>query len=57
MKNLGFECKRIISFILISYDGMNNAELVILFAILHNWKLLSIIAGLANGRILDMHGS
>ena len=42
---------------------MNNAELVILFAILrpfhekHNWKLLSIIAELADGRILDMHGS
>ena len=62
-KNLGFERRRIISFIFISCDGMNNAELVILFAILrpfhekHNWKLLSIIAELANGRILDMHGS
>ena len=62
-KNLGFECRRIISFIFITCDGMNNAELVILFAILrpfyekHNWKLLSIIAELADGRILDMHGS
>ena len=62
-KNLGFECRRIISFIFISCDGMNNAKLVILFAILrpfhekHNWKLLSIIAELADGRILDMHGS
>ena len=50
-KNLEFECSRVISFIFISCDGMNNAELVILFAILrlfheeHNWKLLSTIAG------------
>ena len=39
------------SFIFISCDGMNNLELVILFAVLrlfheeHNWKLLSTIAG------------
>ena len=33
-KNLEFECSRVISFIFISCDGMNNAELVILFAIL-----------------------
>ena len=51
------------SFIFISCDGMNNLELVILFAVLrlfheeHNWKLLSTIAGLADGRMLDMHGS
>ena len=50
-KNLEFECRRVISFIFISCDGMNNVELVILFAILrlfheeHNWKLLSTIAG------------
>ena len=50
------------SFIFISCDGMNNVELVILFAILrlfheeHNWKLLSTIAGLADGRMLDMYG-
>ena len=47
--NLEFECRRVISFIFISCDGMNNAELVIQFAILrlsheeHNWKLLSTI--------------
>ena len=47
----------------ISCDGMNNAELVILFVILrlfheeHNWKLLSTIARLADGWMLDMHGS
>ena len=62
-KNLEFECSRVISFIFISCDGMNNAELVILFAILrlfhekHNWKLLSTIASLADGWMLDMHGS
>ena len=62
-KNLEFECKRVISFIFISCDRMNYVELVILFAILklfhdeHNWKLLSIIAKLANGWMLDMHGS
>ena len=33
-KRLEFECRRVISFIFISCDGMNNAELVILFAIL-----------------------
>ena len=48
-KNLELECRRVISFIFISCDGMNNAELVIQFAILrlsheeHNWKLLSTI--------------
>ena len=48
-KKFEFECRRVISFIFISCDGMNNAELVILFAILrlfheeHNWKLLSAI--------------
>ena len=42
---------------------MNNAKLVILFAILrlfheeHNWKLLRTTAGLVGGRMLDMHGS
>ena len=62
-KNLEFECRRVISFIFISCDGMNNAKLVILFAILrlfhdeHKWKLLSTIAGLADGRMLDIHGS
>ena len=62
-KNLEFECRRVISFIFISCDGMTNAELVILFAILrffheeHNWKLLSTIAKLADGWMLDMHGS
>ena len=62
-KNLEFECIIVISFIFISCDGMNNVELVILFAILrlfheeHNWKLLSTIAGLADGRMLDMHES
>ena len=62
-KILEFECRRVISFIFISCGGINNAELVILFAILrlfheeHNWKLLSTIAGLADGRMLDMHGS
>ena len=62
-KNLEFECRKVISFIFISCDGMNNAELVILFAILrlfheeHNWKLLSIIARLADDWMLDMHGS
>ena len=62
-KKLEFECSKVISFIFISCDGMNNAELVILFAILrlfheeHNWKPLSIIARLADGWMLDMHGS
>ena len=62
-KNLEFECRRVIRFIFISCDGMNNAELVILFAILrlfheeHNWKLLSTIAKLADGWMVDMHGS
>ena len=62
-KNLEFECRKVISFIFISCDGMNNAELVILFVILrlfheeHNWKLLSIIARLADDWMLDMHGS
>ena len=62
-KNLEFECRRVISFIFISCDGMNNAKLVILFFILrlfhekHNWKLLSTIARLADGWMLDMHGS
>ena len=48
-KKIEFECRRVISFIFISCDEMNNAELVILFAILrlfheeHNWKLLSAI--------------
>ena len=62
-KNLEFECRRVISFIFISCDGMNNTELVILFAILrlfheeHNWKLLSTIARLADGWMLDIHGS
>ena len=61
--NLGFECKRVISFIFILCDGMNNVELVLLFVTLrpfhekHNWKLLTTIAGLADGRMLDMHGS
>ena len=47
----------------ISCDGMNNAELVILFVILrlfheeHNWKLLSTITRLADHWMLDMHGS
>ena len=47
--NLEFECRRVINFIFISCDEMNNAELVILFVILrlfheeHNWKLLSTI--------------
>ena len=63
IKNLEFECRRVISLILISCDGMNNAKLVILFVILrlfheeHNWKLLSTIARLADGWMLDMHGS
>ena len=58
-----FECRRVISFIFISCDGMNNVELVILFVILrlihekHNWKLLSTIARLVDGWMLDMHGS
>ena len=62
-KNLEFECRRVISFIFISCDGMNNVELVILFVILrlihekHNWKLLSTIARLVDGWMLDMHGS
>ena len=62
-KKLEFECSKVISFIFISCDGMNNAELVILFAILrlfheeHNWKFFSTIAKLVNGWILDMHGS
>ena len=62
-KNLEFDCRRVISFIFISCDGMNNAELVILFAILrlfyeeHNWKFFSTIARLVDGWILDMHGS
>ena len=62
-KTFEFECRRVMSFIFISCDGMNNLELVILFAILrlfheeHNWKLLSTIAGLADSRMLDMHGS
>ena len=62
-KNLQVECRRVISLIFISCDGMNNAELVILFVILrlfheeHNWKLLSTIARLADGWMLDMHGS
>ena len=62
-KNLEFESRRVISFIFISCDGMNNAELVILFAILrlfyeeHNWKFLSTIARLVDGWMLDMHGS
>ena len=62
-KNLEFECRRVISFIFISCDGMNNAELVMLFAILrlfyeeHNWKFFSTIARLVDGWILDMHGS
>ena len=62
-KTFEFEYRRVMSFIFISCDGMNNVELVILFAILrlfheeHNWKLLSTIAGLADGRMLDMHGS
>ena len=33
-KNLELECRRVISFIFISCDRMNNAKLVILFAIL-----------------------
>ena len=33
-KKLEFECSKVISFIFISCDGMNNAELVILFVIL-----------------------
>ena len=33
-KRLEFECRRVISFIFISCDGMNNAELVILFVTL-----------------------
>ena len=62
-KKLEFECKRVISFIFISCDGMNNAEFVILFVTLrpfhekHNWKLLSTLAELADDRMLDMHGS
>ena len=42
---------------------MNNAELVILFAILrlfykeHNLKIFSTIARLVDGWMLDMHGS
>ena len=62
-KNLEFECSKVISFIFISCDGMNNAELVILFAILrlfheeHNWKFLSTIARLMDSWMLDMHGS
>ena len=62
-KKLEFECSKVISFIFISCDGMNNAELVILFAILrlfheeHNWKFLSTIAMLVDGWMLDMHGS
>ena len=62
-KKLEFECSKVISFIFISCDGMSNAELVILFAILrffheeHNWKFFSTIAKLVNGWILDMHGS
>ena len=62
-KNLEFECRRVISLIFISCNGMNNTELVILFVILrlfheeHNWKLLSTIARLAEGWMLDMHGS
>ena len=62
-KKLEFECSKVISFIFISCDGMNNAELVILFAILrlfyeeHNWKFFSTIARLVDGWILDMHGS
>ena len=31
---LEFECRRVISFIFISCEGINNAKLVILFAIL-----------------------
>ena len=62
-KKLEFECSKVISFIFISCDRMNNAELVILFAILrlfheeHNWKFLSTIARLVDGWMLDMHGS
>ena len=58
---LEFECKRVISFIFILCDEMYNAELVILFAILrlfhekHDWNLLSTIARLADGWMLDMH--
>ena len=33
-KKLEFECSKVISFIFISCDGMNNTELVILFVIL-----------------------
>ena len=50
-------------FFFISCDGMNNAELVILFSILrlfheeHNWKLLSTIAKLADSWMLDIHRS
>ena len=62
-KKLEFECSKVVSFIFISCDGMNNAELVILFAILrlfheeYNWKFLSTIARLVDGWMLDMHGS
>ena len=62
-KKLEFECSKVISFIFISCDGMNNVKLVILFAILrlfheeHNWKFLSTIAMLVDGWMLDMHGS
>ena len=62
-KKLKFEYSRVISFIFISCDEMNNVELVILFAILrlfheeHNWKFFSRIARLVDGWMLDMHGS
>ena len=62
-EKLEFECRRVISLIFISCDGMNNAELVILFVILrlfheeNNWKLLSTIVRLADDWTLDMHGS
>ena len=62
-KNFEFECRRVISFIFISCDGMNNPELVILFAILrlfheeYNWKFLNTIARLVDSWMLDMHGS
>ena len=61
-KKLEFECSKVISFIFISCDGMNNAKLVILFAILrlfheeHNWKFFSTIARLVDVWMLDMHG-
>ena len=59
-KHLEFECSRVISFIFISCDGMNNAELVTILRLFHeehNWKILSTIARLADGWMLDMHGS